>query len=102
MHMHMNIIMHMHIIIYRAGVSRRMPGKNVALRSEVIEKLDREKLRGESYSDVIMRLTSGRRPMREVVEALERMGPVKDDGLTRRVQEIRRASRKDKHREAKF
>ena len=40
--------------------------------------------------------------MLEVVDFLEGLGPVTDDGLTRRVIEIRERSRKDKSRVPKF
>lgn len=74
-----------------------MAGKNVALREEVVDLLDREKHEGESYSDVILRLAKGR-SLTSVVEALERRGFVEDDSLTRRVQEIRRAQRVEPRR----
>ena len=40
--------------------------------------------------------------MLDVVEALERLPPITDDGLTRRVIEMRKRSRKDKLRIPKF
>lgn len=79
-----------------------MSGKNVALRKEVIETLDLEKRSDESYSDVILRLARGGRPLLTVLEALERLAPVADDELTRRVREIRRTSRQDRPRRARL
>ena len=67
-----------------------MPPKNVALRTEVIALLDREKRQGESYSDVILRLIPRRRSLAEMLEELNRL-PVEDSpDLDRRLKEIRR------------
>jgi predicted CopG family antitoxin len=92
--------MYMHDFMSRRPLLRLMPGKNVALRKEVVEVLDREKRPGESYSDVVLRLARGGRPLLSVVEALESLSPVEDDQLTQRVREIRRAAREEKPRRA--
>ncbi len=70
-----------------------MPGKNVALRREAVDLLDREKRPGESYSDVVLRLAKGRSPILDLVESLRRFPPVKDDDLDRRVHAMRRRER---------
>lgn len=70
-----------------------MPGKNVALRREAVELLDREKRPGESYSDVVLRLAKGQSPMLDLVESLRRFPPVKDDELDRRIHAWRRRER---------
>ena len=72
-----------------------MPGKNVALRREVVDLLDREKAHGESYSDVVLRLAARPRTLESLVAALEQLPPVRDDELTRRLAAIRRSGRKD-------
>jgi len=79
-----------------------MRGKNVALRSEAIESLERARREGESYSDVVLRLAGTRRPLGEVVAALEAMGPVEDDEFTRIVKEIRRTHRQERRRQVDF
>jgi predicted CopG family antitoxin len=91
---------HMHILMSPAVLLALMPGKNVALRKEVVDLLDREKRSGESYSDIVLRLARGGRPLLSVVEALEALPPVEDDQLTRHVQQVRRAARRDKPRRA--
>ena len=67
-----------------------MAAKNVALRSEAIKILDREKRSGESYSDVIVRLAAKKRSLGEALEELSHM-PVEDSpDFERRLVEIRR------------
>lgn len=66
-----------------------MSSKNVALRAEVVEILDRAKRPGESYSDVILRLAPRRRPFEEILEELRREGEIGNDELDRRLREIR-------------
>ena len=52
--------MHMHYFICPRRDPAPVPGKNVALRREAVDLLDREKRPGESYSDVVLRLVPQR------------------------------------------
>jgi len=92
--------MHMHYFICPRRDPAPVPGKNVALRREAVDLLDREKRHGESYSDVVMRL--GRQPLSlaELADALEALGPVEDDELDRRLAHARRQSRREPPRRA--
>jgi len=88
--------------LYRCRAASNVRGKNVALRAEAIEALERARREGESYSDVVVRLAGARRPMADTIEALRRMEPVESDELDRLVQEIRRDGRKERPRGAKL
>ncbi len=69
-----------------------MMGKNVALRAEVIELLDRTKRSEESYSDVIVRLAAAGPKRSSLLEMIRniRVPPGDTSDLTARVREIRR------------
>jgi predicted CopG family antitoxin len=79
-----------------------MAGKNIALSGAVVKLLDDAKRKGESYSDVVLRLARGPRPMGETLEFLKSLEPVEDDSLDKIVHEIRQASRNAKPRRARF
>jgi len=85
--------MHMHYFICPRRDPAPVPGKNVALRREAVDLLDREKRPGESYSDVVLRLAKGRSPLLDLVESLRRLPPVKDHDLDRRIRALRRKER---------
>ena len=70
-----------------------MAGKNVALSGPAIKLLDDAKRKGESYSDVVLRLGRGPRPWKETLDRLEALGPVQDDGLERLFEEVRLINR---------
>lgn len=94
--------MHMNIHIVWGPVSPSLKGKNVALRAEAIEALERARREGESYSDVVVRLAGQRRPLSEVVDKLRAMDPVESDELDRLVREIREDNRKERRRPVRF
>jgi hypothetical protein len=73
-----------------------VPGKNVALRREAVELLDREKRPGESYSDVVLRLGGGgsRPSLAALADFLESLPAVPDDDLDSRLALIRRDGRR--------
>lgn len=72
--------------------------KNVALRMDVVRKLDRAKRPGESYSDVIDRQFEDRPSLLELIKYL-RENPVDDDGeLDNLVREIRREGNRSSKR----
>ena len=77
-----------------------MRGKNIALRREAVEILDRQKREGESYSDVVLRLVGRRRTLVELADFLESLPPVEGDDLDRRLAAIRRQGRKASIRRA--
>ncbi len=79
-----------------------MPGKNVALRREVVELLDREKRPEESYSDVVLRLADRNGSLAALADTLDGLGPVKDDALDRRLSAIRRDNRRRSIRKVKL
>ena len=98
MHMHM----YMHNLICRRALGAPMAGKNVALRSEVIELLDQAKGPGESYSDVVLRLAGPPRSLAWLADEITRLGPVDDDDLDRTLKAIRRDGRRRKPRGARL
>ncbi len=71
-----------------------MPGKNVALRREVVDLLDREKRSHESYSDVVLRLADRSGALQALADNLEARTPVADDDLDRRLRAIRKDGRR--------
>ena len=79
-----------------------MAGKNIALSGEVVKLLDEAKRKGESYSDVVLRLVRGPRPWKETLERLDALGPVEDDSLDKIIDEMRRVNRSQKPRRARF
>jgi predicted CopG family antitoxin len=75
--------------------------KNIAIRMDIIEKLDRAKRPGESYSDVIERYVGDRTSLLEVVKYL-REHPMKGkDTLTPIVRQIRREANESARRRMK-
>jgi predicted CopG family antitoxin len=78
-----------------------MSSKNIAIRMDIIEKLDRAKRPGESYSDVIERYVGEKPPILELVKYL-RDHPMKGkDTLTPILRKIRRDANESERRRMK-
>ncbi len=78
-----------------------MASKNIAIRMDVVEKLDRAKGPGESYSDVIERYVGDRPSILEVIKYL-REHPMKGpDTLTPRLRKMRKEANEGELRRMK-